>query len=68
MSQQTTFRLVFAALFLFLFGLIATYQRKALAGRRIDYSQEGLAMLTEPALHRTSGSHRDHQALEELNS
>ena len=45
MSQATTFRIVFAALFLFLFGLVGTYRRKAQAGRRIDYSDEGLTML-----------------------
>lgn len=45
MSQQSIFRLVFAALFLFLFGVVATYRRKAQAGRRIDYSQEGFAAL-----------------------
>ena len=45
MSQQTTFRIVFAALFLFLFGVVGTYRRKALAGRRIDYADEGLVML-----------------------
>ena len=45
MSQPTTFRIVFAALFLFLFGLVGTYRRKAQAGRRIDYSDEGLTML-----------------------
>ena len=45
MSEQTTFWIVFAALFLFLFGLVGTYRRKAQAGRRIDYSDEGLPML-----------------------
>jgi protein-S-isoprenylcysteine O-methyltransferase Ste14 len=45
MSQQTTFRIVFAALFLLLFGVVATYRRKAQAGRRIDYAKEGFAML-----------------------
>ena len=45
MNQQTTFRLVFAALFLVLFGVVATYRRKAQAGRRIDYAKEGIAML-----------------------
>jgi len=40
-SQQAMFRLVFAALFLFLFGVVGTYRRKAQAGRRIDYSAEG---------------------------
>ena len=45
MNQQATFRLVFAALFLLLFGLVATYRRKAQAGRRIDYAKEGFATL-----------------------
>ena len=45
MSQQTTFRIVFAVLFLLLFGVVATYRRKAQAGRRIDYAKEGLAAL-----------------------
>ncbi len=45
MSQETTFRIVFAALFLFLFVLVGTYRRKAEAGRRIDYSVEGLPLL-----------------------
>ena len=45
MNPQTTFRIVFAVLFLLLFGVVATYRRKALAGRRIDYAKEGLAML-----------------------
>ncbi|MAN96226.1 MAG: hypothetical protein CME08_04490 [Gemmatimonadetes bacterium] len=41
MSQQATFRLVFAGLFLLLFGVVGTYRRKAQAGRRVDYSAEG---------------------------
>ena len=45
MSQQTTFQLVFAALFLLLFGVVAMYRRKAQVGRQIDYSKEGLTML-----------------------
>jgi protein-S-isoprenylcysteine O-methyltransferase Ste14 len=45
MSQQTTFRIVFAALFLFLFVVVGTYRRKAQAGRRIDYSDEGMPLL-----------------------
>ena len=45
MSQQATFRLVFAVLFLLLFGIVGAYRRKAQAGRRIDYSNEGMAML-----------------------
>lgn len=45
MSEQTTFRIVFAALFLFLFIVVGTYRRKAQAGRRIDYSEEGMALL-----------------------
>ncbi len=40
-----TFRLVFAVVFLLLFGIVGTYRRKAQAGRRIDYSKEGSAML-----------------------
>jgi len=44
-SQQAMFRIVFAALFLFLFGVVGTYRRKAEAGRRIDYSVEGLPLL-----------------------
>jgi protein-S-isoprenylcysteine O-methyltransferase Ste14 len=44
-SQQATFRIIFAALFLILFGVVGTYRRKASAGRRIDYSDEGLLML-----------------------
>ena len=45
MSEETTFRIVFAALFLFLFVLVGTYRRKAQAGRKIDYSAEGLPLL-----------------------
>lgn len=41
MSEETTFRLVFAAVFLLLFGIVSTYRRKAQAGRQIDYSKEG---------------------------
>ena len=41
MSQQATFRLVFAGLFLLLLGVVGTYRRKAQAGRRVDYSAEG---------------------------
>jgi len=44
-TQQTTFRIVFAVLFLFLFGVVGTYRRKAQAGRRIDYSAEGMPLL-----------------------
>ncbi len=40
-----TFRLVFAVVFLLLFGIVGTYRRNAQAGRRIDYSKEGSAML-----------------------
>ncbi len=45
MSEQATFRLVFAVLFLLLFGIVGAYRRKAQAGRRIDYSSEGMVML-----------------------
>lgn len=38
------FRLVFAVLFLLLFGVVSVYRRKATAGRRIDYSKEGVPM------------------------
>ncbi len=44
MDEQTTFRIVFAALFFLLFGIVGTYRRKAQAGRRIDYSKEGGAI------------------------
>jgi protein-S-isoprenylcysteine O-methyltransferase Ste14 len=36
-----TFRIVFAALFVSLFILVATYRRKAQANRSVDYSVEG---------------------------
>jgi len=39
------FRIVFAALFLFLFGVVGRYRRKAQEGRKIDYSEEGLPLL-----------------------
>ena len=44
MDEQTTFRIVFAALFFLLFGVVGMYRRKAQAGRRIDYSKEGRAI------------------------
>jgi protein-S-isoprenylcysteine O-methyltransferase Ste14 len=44
LTEETTFRLVFAALFLLLFGVVGTYRRNAHAGRRIDYSKEGGAV------------------------
>ncbi len=40
-NEQMIFRLVFAAEFLLLFGIVGRYRRKAEAGRRIDYSKEG---------------------------
>ncbi len=44
MSDETLFRVVFAVLFLLLFGVVGTYRRKAQAGRHIDYSKEGSAI------------------------
>ena len=44
MSPQVTFRIVFAVLFLVLFGVVGTYRRKAQAGRRIGYSLENRAL------------------------
>ena len=44
MDEQTTFRIVFAALFFLLFGVVGTYRRRAQANRRIDYSKEGRAI------------------------
>ena len=44
MSPQVTFRIVFAVLFLVLFGVVGTYRRKAQAGRRIGYSLESRAL------------------------
>lgn len=38
------FRLVFAGLFATLLAVVAAYRRRALAGRRIDYSKEGRAL------------------------
>ena len=38
------FRLVFAALFFLLFGIVGSYRRKAQSGRTISYSKEGGAM------------------------
>lgn len=44
LTDETTFRLVFTALFLLLVGVVGTYRRKAQAGRRFDYSKEGGAL------------------------
>ncbi len=44
MSEPLLFRIVFAALFLLLFGVVTTYRVKALSGRKIDYSKEGGAV------------------------
>ncbi len=44
MTEQLTFRLVFAALFLLLAGVVGSYRWKAQAGRQIDYSREGRAI------------------------
>jgi protein-S-isoprenylcysteine O-methyltransferase Ste14 len=40
-NEALVFRIVFAALFLGLFGLVSVYRSKAQAGRKIDYSKEG---------------------------
>ena len=49
MRPQATFRLVFAGLFLLLFGVVGTYRRKAQAGRRVDYSAEGQGLFIAQA-------------------
>jgi protein-S-isoprenylcysteine O-methyltransferase Ste14 len=40
-TSPTTFRVVFAVLFVLLFGIVGTYRRRAQAGRRFDASPEG---------------------------
>ena len=44
MDEQSLFRVVFAVLFVSLFGVVGTYRRRAQAGRRIDSSKEGLSV------------------------
>ncbi len=44
MSDETLFRVVFAVLFLLLFGVVGTFRKKAQAGREIDYGKEGSAL------------------------
>ena len=45
MSEPIVFRLVFGALFLLLVGVVTSYRIKAQAGRNIDYSGEGGAVM-----------------------
>lgn len=44
MNESLVFRIVFAALFLLLFGVVVTYRVKAQAARKFDYSKEGRAL------------------------
>ncbi len=44
MNESLVFRIVFASLFLLLFGVVTTYRVRAQAGRKFDYSKEGHAL------------------------